>query len=223
MLIDRIKNGLASIFGPRNGFDASCFEDPVAERTEWRLLGESGTRLLGEGKPIGRHRSHRVSPDRIELRVTQAGLAKPVVFTSIGAGLLLCGSPACLLFLVPGLWIACRRLPPKVFDRTSGWYWKGWEMPQPSAPETGSRRTWCRLQEIHAIQLLYGHVREYTGYADVGGGYDQYELNLVLHDASRIGVLAQNDIAQMRDDAASIAAFLQVPVWDATRHGTEAD
>jgi len=199
------------IFAPRNGFDASCFEDPVAENTEWTLLHE--------GNLIGRHRSHRVSPDRIELRVTPAGLVKPAVFTTIGTGMLLSGSPACLLFLVPGLWIAYRRLPPKVFDKTSGWYWKGWEMPQASVTETGRRRTWCRLQEIHAIQLLYKHVREYTGYADVGGGYAQYELNLVLHDAKRIEVLAHDDLAQMREDATSIAALLRVPVWDATRHG----
>lgn len=219
MVIQRTKKGLSSVFVSPNRFDPSCFEDKVAENTDWRLMGDSGTRLLDAGKPTGRHRSHIVSPDRIELWVTPAGLAKPAIFIAIGIGLLIVGSPVSLLFGLPGLWIAGRRLPPKVVDKKSGLYWKGWRMPPPDAAENGRWPTWCRLQEVHAIQLLYGRIQDDSVYANVGARYVQYELNLVLHDARRVSVLAHDDIAQLREDGARLADLLQLPLWDATRHG----
>ena len=41
-------------------------------------------------------------------------------------------------------------------------------------------------------------------------------MNLVLHDGRRYNVVDHGDQAKIRADAQALAAFLNVPVWDAT-------
>ena len=46
--------------------------------------------------------------------------------------------------------------------------------------------------------------------------YDSYELNAVLEDASRVLVVDHGNRDQLVSDAEVLAAFLGVPLWDAT-------
>ena len=46
--------------------------------------------------------------------------------------------------------------------------------------------------------------------------YYSYELNLVLHDGSRINVVDQGNLKRLRSDANAFSQFLDKPVWDAT-------
>ena len=43
-----------------------------------------------------------------------------------------------------------------------------------------------------------------------------YELNLVLANGRRINVVDHGNIESLQKDARTLAAFLDIPVWDAT-------
>ena len=43
-----------------------------------------------------------------------------------------------------------------------------------------------------------------------------YELNLVLEDGKRINVVDHENQDSLREDAGTLAAFLDKPIWDAT-------
>ena len=67
-----------------------------------------------------------------------------------------------------------------------------------------------KLEEIYAIQLLKEYCRGDKS------SYYSYELNLVLEDASRINVVDHGKLNLIRSDAEKLAAFLDIPLWDAT-------
>ena len=46
--------------------------------------------------------------------------------------------------------------------------------------------------------------------------YYSYEMNLVLNDGKRLNVVDHGNQAKLREDAQTLATFLNVPVWDAT-------
>jgi hypothetical protein len=66
------------------------------------------------------------------------------------------------------------------------------------------------LGEIHALQLISEHC------TSDNSSYYSYELNLVLADGRRINVVDHGNRATLYSDADSLAAFLGVPIWDAT-------
>ena len=109
-------------------------------------------------------------------------------------------------------WHMTRR--PIVFDRSSGYFWKGSKNP---AEQTDPDRVvgCARLEQIAGLQIL----SEYVESRDSDGHTSQfhsYELNLVLRDAVRLIVVDHGNRAALRKDAAMLAEFLDVPVWDAT-------
>ena len=57
------------------------------------------------------------------------------------------------------------------------------------------------------------------GMVDYGNNhraFRSYELNVVLDDASRRNLVCHGDHARLRQDASTLAAFLNVPLWDAS-------
>ena len=67
------------------------------------------------------------------------------------------------------------------------------------------------LSSIHALQLLSEFI------SGSKNSYYSYELNLVLHDGSRINVVDHGNLERLRSDASTLSQFLGKPVWDATR------
>lgn len=122
------------------------------------------------------------------------------------------------------LWLrfACA---PLVFDRALGAYWRGRRMPcgwwsvwasrvflaieQSQASETLAS-SFGQLTAIHAVQVIpkmsqaAGRVRSQPS----------YEMNLIMADGSRLGVLAHQDLQSMKTDAAQLGVFLGRPVWN---------
>ena len=64
------------------------------------------------------------------------------------------------------------------------------------------------FREIHAIQLISEHV------SGNKSSYYSYELNLVSRDGVRTNVVDHGKLDQVREDAKTLAEFLEVPVWD---------
>lgn len=82
------------------------------------------------------------------------------------------------------------------FDKEQGIFYKGWRLNKKT-----NKKTFVRLEEIHAVQLLENRAGA--------------ELDLVLKDGSRIAIITNRSKRQMSIDGELISKFLGVPVWDA--------
>ena len=122
---------------------------------------------------------------------------------------LLPGIAVGFLFFVAGGTMIYGVTTPTVFDRRSGFYWRGRKAPDEMVDGKPGGDS-VRLQEIHAIQVLR--------YKESGGRalFNACQLNLVLNDGGRLTFAAHPDLHRARRDAAKVAEFLGKPVWDAS-------
>ena len=65
------------------------------------------------------------------------------------------------------------------------------------------------LKNAEAIQLIREYVRGNES------SYYSYELNLICSDGSRINIVDHGALRRLREDAALLAEYLSIPVWDA--------
>ena len=65
------------------------------------------------------------------------------------------------------------------------------------------------LKNAEAIQLI----REYVRGSE--NSYYSYELNLICSDGSRINIVDHGALRKLRADAALLAEYLSIPIWDA--------
>ena len=65
------------------------------------------------------------------------------------------------------------------------------------------------LKNAEAIQLI----REYVRGSE--SSYYSYELNLICSDSSRINIVDHGALRKLREDAALLAEYLSIPIWDA--------
>lgn len=215
-LLDSLRSALTAYRSARPTFDPTVFGHPLAAKTEWSPLS-------GGGANFRTHKGSLVSPDRFEFVATIGLFAFAGVFALIGgiAPLVLYAKllernqePALhLLLLFPAVflgasWYIGRHLGrPVVFDRREGWFWKGRTSPSED-PSVGNGKNGCSLSEIKALQLLPESVRSKNG------SYTSWELNLVLADGSRRNVVDHGSETSIREDAAALASFLSVPLWN---------
>ncbi|MBI3947925.1 MAG: hypothetical protein HY321_18555 [Armatimonadetes bacterium] len=194
-------------------------EDPVALVAGWSPLRTGAM-------SIRTHRLVRVTPGRMEFRSEWAARGFAAAFVvGFGAGAiapwLIAASSEEPAWSVAVFRIACSAvcgaialgfaalcyglMRPIVFDTHAGVFRKGWRPPRrgnlarpPSA---------APLAQVHALQLLASRGDEFTS----------YELNLVLKDGRRIGLVNHGDGDRLQADARALARFLGVRVWDGTR------
>ena len=65
------------------------------------------------------------------------------------------------------------------------------------------------LKHAEAIQLIREYVRGNKS------SYYSYELNLICSDGNRINIVDHGALRKLREDAALLAEYLSIPVWDA--------
>lgn len=70
--------------------------------------------------------------------------------------------------------------------------------------------TMLSFSDIHALQIIKERVQSKKS------SYLSYELNLVLKDSSRYNLMDHGKMSVIRSDAADLAIFLAVPLWDST-------
>lgn len=203
---------------PRPGFDPSQFGDPVAMKADW-------TPAKAGGVSFRTRRLVEVDPDRLEFRASMEWLLIVLLlllggmgmFIAYAAYLLSSGGVSfstlpqllmSLLCALPGGVLLYFSSIPIVFDKRNGFYWRGRRAPD-EVYDGYALRNAAALREIHALQILSEYIGGETSYTS-------YELNLVLRDGERINVIDQAGRDKLRRDAATLADFLGVPVWDAT-------
>jgi len=211
---------LKSMASSGDSFDPSLFDDPVAEKTDWGPA-------KGGGSSFGTHKLVAVNPERVEFRATVGAKLFYLLFLLVGLAVIIGFSASeissgkfglnastafSLLFgsafsLVGGLMLYFGTAPI-VFDRRKGWFWKGRKSPD-RVFDKSSIKHFAEFDQIHALQLISeccsGDKRSYYS----------YEINIVLEDGRRINVVDHGNEARIREDAQTLAEFLDRPVWDA--------
>lgn len=208
-------------------FDPQVFEDPIALKTEWCPAKKGGANFCT-------HRLQTIDPHRQAFKPTLGVKLFFLAFALLASGLvifslysLISGNVGedranvfvpllmAVIFGIASIVLYHTLVKEKVFDKTAGWYWKG---KQPDQNFDGTlevsnpcKRRAVKLEEIHALQIL----SEYVSGSSNSSSYHSYELNLVLHDGSRINVLDHGQYSALAEDAYMLSEFLGVPVWDA--------
>jgi hypothetical protein len=219
MFKDLIKK-IGSLMGERIVVDPTTFNDPVALKTGWAPNKSGGSNFCT-------HRLAEVGPDRLEFKATAAaslfcavfmitGLCLAVAFTAgqLAHGMRLFSweifGPALIgvLFAVIGGIMLYTGRAPVVFDKRSGFYWKGRSSPQESCNPSDIKEC-AEMKAIHALQII----SERCG--SNNGSYLSYELNLVLSDGKRFTAVDHGSYPKLREDAEKLSAFLGKPLWDA--------
>jgi hypothetical protein len=194
-------------------------DDPVARQTEWTPAVRGGTNFRT-------HRLAEISPLRLELKPTFGAMLFCWVFIVMGLVpvglavgvlpgrfasqfLLWLVLPIGLIFVVAGVWMYRSFSRPRVFDMQDLWFWRG------KRPDSRDSVEDCKksapLDQVHAIQI----VAELCRGSRNSGSYYSYEINLVLHDGSRVNVVDHGNLKHIRKDARKIADLIGVSVWDA--------
>lgn len=221
-MLNKLKNLIKEAGRQIETFDASGFEDPLALQTDWSPLKGGGSNF----------RTHNLVSENYNRTAFKASLGAKLfssVFILVGLGLpssqiylafqngraffdgdflsmLLFGT----VFSIVGAALFYSYAKPVVFDKTNGFFWKGWKAPDIASVENpGSHST--RISNIHALQIISEYVRGDKS------SYYSYELNLVLKDGSRLNVIDHGDVYRIRENAGVLSQFLGKPVWDSTR------
>ncbi|MEN9362357.1 MAG: hypothetical protein RL095_3892 [Verrucomicrobiota bacterium] len=207
-LLDQIKRLLGVTEKPP--FDPSVFGDPLAQRIDWSPLVQGGTNI----------RTHQLDfqhSQRLEFRATAAARFCAGIFIVLPATLILAAFVkknfpwaaaivgAVLLTIGIALWREFTK--PIVFDKARGWYWKSRQEPL-GLPRRENLKAACKLDEIRALQILGERCKTKNS------SFYSYELNLVLSDGSRLGVVDHGRLEELRTDAQHLAEFLGVPIWE---------
>jgi hypothetical protein len=216
MLRDLAKK-LGIVTRESKNFDPSTIEDPLAMKIKW-------TPAKSGGASFSTHRLVRPTTERLEFQPSAGAKIFYLLFIVIGLGLLIYFSfvgivgssedvfvPIFVGFifaLVGGVMFYTGTIPV-IFDKGRSYFWKNRQGPEKSAHH-GAVKDVIRLDKIHALQLVSEYCRSNKS------SFYSYELNLVLTSGKRINVVDHGSIDELRRDARTLAAFLDVPVWDAT-------
>lgn len=221
-MFENIKQKLRDLAAAgRPPFDPSQFHDPLAGTIEWTPTKSGGANFCT-------HKLQPVLDNRLEFHATAGAKLFCLLFLTVGlGGLVGAGVLATrgnegvwpvivlglfgLFFAAIGAGLLYGLTRPIVFDKASGYFWKGRKDPQ-IALLRNEAGDFTPLRDIHAIQLL----SERQGSGKNRSSYYSYELNLVLQDGTRVNVVDHGHRARIVEDAQTLATFLGVAVWNAS-------
>ncbi|WP_154224313.1 hypothetical protein [Marinicella rhabdoformis] len=203
-----------------NSINTARFNHPLAEQTDWHPM-------KGGGANFATHYLDSSNPDFLTFKATKGAYVFSLIFAFFG--LLGMGIPLAIfftegmeewgliffavafggIFLAVGLMAFHFMTMPRVFDTFYGCYYKGRKKPIHDF-ESESKHAITHLSDVKAIQVLRERVR------GKNSSYYSYEINLVLHDASRINVIDHGKQETVCNDAQTLATTLGVPLWDAS-------
>ena len=211
---------LLKLTSEQNAFDPSQLNDPVAMQTSW-------TPAKSGGANFQTHKLVKVNTYRLEFRASIGAKLFYLIFLLVGIGVLIGVSfvklssgglsfnidtimPLAmgLIFTVIGGAMVYFGTRPIVFDKTKGAFWKARQSPAALSMKQ-DRKHFAELERIHALQLIAEYVRGNKT------SYYSYELNLVLGNGDRVNVIDHSNESKLREDARTLSAFLEKPVWDA--------
>lgn len=113
------------------------------------------------------------------------------------------------LFLAIGVYVLIMFLRPRVFNKNSNYYYKGFR-------KNVNRKTknYVPLNRIIALQLIGETI------SSDNESYKSFELNLVLDDATRLNVVDHGNLKKLIIDTEVLSDFLNIPIWHAESNKT---
>lgn len=202
-------------------FDPSQFDDPLAMSIRW-------TPIEGGGTNFRTHKFYSNGTNQVGFKATLGAKLFSGVFMIAGLGLGIGfsvnkfqnGDPIFawetlflilfgLVFFGVGLYMFRSYSKPIVFDKLSGYFWKGWKKPDQYRGDENVHGA-LKLDDIHALQIVSEYIRRDKK------SYYSYELNLVTSDGQRHNVIDHGDRSDLVIDANKLSEFLGKPVWDAS-------
>ncbi len=210
---DLLKNIKNSPFGgPRiQEIDSSQFNDPVARKCSWEPLKSASANF-------NTHKLYKVGDKALAYKPTPLTLIMGIAFVVIGVGVLVFYSLGVIehwIALVVGFIFSCAGVilyiqgtTPITFDMQSKTFCRG-----------RSQKQCTSFDQIHGIQILtkIGKISSNSDNIQRDSYFYAYEMNLVLHDGTRIYVMAYTDRDKAINDAGLIADITNVPIWDGTK------
>ena len=185
----------------REILDLSAFGNEIAFKTSWEPL-------VGGGTNFCTHRAQKnvsLMDDIIVFKTAIQAYLFATSFVALGAVFAIASAAgeiadmpvwAGLGVLAFGCWdLWSLRQKESRFDRYSS--------------ELTQGKKSFDLKNAEAIQLI----REYVRGSE--SSYYSYELNLICSDGSRINIVDHGALRKLREDAALLAEYLSIPVWDA--------
>lgn len=222
-MFEKIAEKLKEALKSRAPVDPATFDDPMATRIAWTPCKSGGTNFCT-------HKMVRVTPTRIEFKMSLGAKLFCLVFLTIGIAIPVIMAAAMLsegndntwailftllfgaIFAAVGGGMFYVMSTPRVLDAKLGLFWKGRQ--DPSLQVNRNRLKMCiDLPEIYAIQVISEYCR---GSGKNSSSYYSYELNFVLQDGSRVNVVDHGDGKRIRDEAHMLSDCLGIPVWDAS-------
>ena len=197
-----VLNNIFSLFqDKREILDLGAFGNEIAFKTSWEPL-------VGGGTNFCTHRAQKnasLDGDILVFKMTIQAYLFAFSFVVLGAMFAISSAAGefegkivlmGLGFLAFGWWYlwSLRRKESR-FDRHSN--------------ELTQGKKSFGLKNAEAIQLIREYVRGHEN------NYYSYELNLICSDGSRINIIDHGALRKLREDAALLAKYLSIPVWDA--------
>ena len=198
----RVLKNIFSLFQDnREILDLSAFGNEIALKTSWEPL-------VGGGTNFCTHRAQKNASLMGEVFVFKTAIQAylfAISFVATGAMFAIASAAGefedkiglmGLCFLAFGCWyLWSLRQKESIFDRYSS--------------ELTQGKKSFDLKNAEAIQLIREYVRGNES------SYYSYELNLICSDGSRINIVDHGALRKLREDAALLAEYLSIPVWDA--------
>ncbi|WP_340104925.1 hypothetical protein [Rhodohalobacter sp. 8-1] len=222
-MLDKLRNLKKVITNTASqvSFDPTRFDDPLATSIRWTPI-ESG------GSNFRTHKFYTDGANQVGFKATLSAKLFSGIFILVGLGVavgltgsqLQSGFPILsmdvlfplifgLIFFGVGLYMFRSYAKPIIFDKMTGYHWKGWEKPDRYRGDQKIPGS-VKLDDIHALQIVSEYIRGDKK------NYYSYELNLVTHDGQRHNVIDHGDRSDLIIDANKLSDFLGKPVWDAS-------
>ena len=199
----RVLKNIFSLFQDnREILDLSAFGNELAFKTSWEPL-------VGGGTSFCTHRAQKnasLMGDVFVFKTVIQAYLFAIPFVALGAMVAIAsaagefedktGLVVGLGFLAFGCWyLWSLRQKESRFDRYSS--------------ELTQGKKSFDLENAEAIQLIREYIRGNKS------SYYSYELNLICSDGSRINIVDHGALRKLREDAALLAEYLSIPIWDA--------
>ena len=198
----RVLKNIFSVFQDnREILDFNAFGNEIAFNTSWEPL-------VGGGTNFCTHRAQKNAGLKGDVFVFKTAIQAylfAISFAALGAMFAIASAAGefgdqiglmGLGFLAFGCWyLWSLRQKESRFDRYSN--------------ELTQGKKSFDLKNAEAIQLIREYVRGNES------SYYSYELNLICSDGSRINIVDHGALRKLREDAALLAEYLSIPVWDA--------
>ena len=216
-LVDKLKTLIKSQI--KEPFDPSIFDDEIALQTDWGPLVSGGTNFKTKNLSI------KPGVNKAIFKASIGSILFGGIFLLAGIGVMIAGISKLissgyeadnyfligfgLIFGTIGGVILNYFTKPVTFDKENGFFYKGRISRDKLIYSEGDIKNCISLKKIHALQII----AEYC--SGNKSSYYSYELNIILKNGERMNVIDHGNLKAIRNDADTVADFLDIKVWDA--------